>query len=163
MTTKAESADLVLKLYDLRREKKMRKARNWIFNFAPQTADEYLQTVMDPDVGPYLRMVTSYWDMAAALVNQGCIDSDVFNAANGEHFVIFAKIEPILADLRVKFDRPTLFSNLQQVIANADGGPERLRKTQEWLATLPTDRKSEKSGKKSKHDSDDSDEKAAGA
>ena len=59
MSSKAESADLVLKLYDLRREKKMRKARKWIMDFAPKTADDYLLTVMDPEVGPYLRMVTS--------------------------------------------------------------------------------------------------------
>jgi len=150
MTTKAESADLVLKLYDLRREKKMRKARNWVFDFAPQTADEYIQTVMDPKVGPYLRMVTSYWDMAAALVNQGCIDSDVFNAANSEHIVVFAKLEPILADLREKFDRPTLFSNLETMINNAAGGPERLRKTQEWLASLALTRNAAKSDKAAK-------------
>ena len=80
MSTKAESAELVLKLYDLRREKKMRKARNWVFDFVPKTADDYVQAVSDPKHGPYLRMVTSYWEMAAALVNQGCIDPDVFDA-----------------------------------------------------------------------------------
>ena len=102
---------------------------------------------MDPETGPYLRMVTSYWDMAAALVNQQCIDSDVFNAANSEHFVVFAKIEPILAELREKFDRPTLFTNLETMIANATGGPERLRKTQEWLAGLAAERASAAEGK----------------
>jgi hypothetical protein len=157
MSTKAESADLVLKLYDLRREKKMRKARNWIFNFAPRTADDYIRTVMDPDVGPYLRMVTSYWDMAAALVNQGCIDSDVFNAANSEHFVVFAKIEPILAELRQKFDRPTMFSNIEQMIAEATNGPERLRKTQEWLASLAAQRSAAESAQA------DTDERSANA
>lgn len=136
MSTKAESADLILKLYDLRREKKMRKARKWIMDFAPKTAADYSEAVMDPKTGPYLRMVTSYWEMAAALVNQDCIDPEVFNAANGEHFVVFAKIEPILAELRQMYDRPTLFSNLEQTIANAPGGPERLRKTQEFLQGL---------------------------
>jgi hypothetical protein len=163
MATKAESADLVLKLYDLRREKKMRKARNWVFDFVPKTADDYVQAVMDPKHGPYLRMVTSYWEMAAALVNQGCIDSDVFNATNGEHFVVFAKIEPFLADLRQKYDRPTLFSNLEEAINNATGGPERLRKTQEFLASLPARDSEDKKDKKHKHDSDEPDEKAAGA
>jgi len=162
MSTKAESADLVLKLYDLRREKKMRKARNWVFDFVPKTADDYVQAVMDPKYGPYLRMVTSYWEMAAALVNQGCIDSDVFNATNGEHFVVFAKIEPFLAELRQKYDRPTLFSNLEEAIDNAAGGPERLRKTQEFLASLPARETADKK-KKNRHDSDEPDEKAAGA
>ena len=77
--SKAESADLIMKLYDLRREKKMRKARDWFFGFNPTSADEVMQTMMDPDVGGYLRMVSSYWDMAAAFVNHGAIDADLFN------------------------------------------------------------------------------------
>src|SRR5438045_1344470 len=77
--SKAESADLILKLYDLRREDKMREARNWIFSFNPTTVDEYWATMMDPQVGGYLRMVTSYWDMAASLVNHGAIDAEMFN------------------------------------------------------------------------------------
>ena len=136
MSTKAESAELVLKLYDLRREKKMRKARKWFFTFNPTTAGDYAQAVMDAETGPYLRMVTSYWDMAAALVNQGCIDPDVFEATYGEHYVVMAKLEPFLAELRQQFDRPTMFSNLETIINNQPGGPERLRKTQEFIATL---------------------------
>ena len=69
--SKVESADLILKLYDLRRETKMREARNWIFGFNPTSAEEYMKTMMDPEVGAYLRMVTSYWDMAASFVNNG--------------------------------------------------------------------------------------------
>ena len=136
MTTKAESAELVLKLYDLRREKKMRKAREWFFTYTPASAEDYMRTVMDAKVGAYLRMVTSYWDMAAALVNQGCIDAEVFDATNGEHYIVFAKIKPILADLRQTMERPTAFSNLEKVINAAPGGPERLRKTQEFLQSI---------------------------
>ena len=58
--SKVESADLILKLYDLRREPKMREARNWIFQFNPTSAEDYWNTMMDPNVGGYLRMVTSY-------------------------------------------------------------------------------------------------------
>ena len=72
--SKVESADLILKLYDLRREKKMRKARDWMFSFNPTSADDIMQTMMNPDVGPYLRMVTSYWDMCAVFVNEGAIE-----------------------------------------------------------------------------------------
>jgi ABC-type nitrate/sulfonate/bicarbonate transport system permease component len=63
---KHDSAELILKLYDLRREETMRKARNWIFGFNPTSAEDYWNTMMDPEVGGYLRMVTSYWDMAAS-------------------------------------------------------------------------------------------------
>ena len=133
MTTKAESAELVLKLYDLRREKKMRKARDWFVRWFPASAEDYMKTVMDPKVGAYLRMVTSYWEMAAALVNQGCIDPEVFDATNGEHYIMFAKIEPILPELRALNDRPTLFAQVEKQINSLPSGPERLKKTQEFL------------------------------
>ena len=136
MTTKAESAELVLKLYDLRREKKMRKARDWFVRWFPASAEDYVKTVMDPKVGAYLRMVTSYWEMAAALVNQGCIDPEVFDATNGEHYIMFAKLEPILAELRAVNDRPTLFAQVEKQINSAPNGPERLRQTQEFLFKL---------------------------
>lgn len=136
MASKVESADLILKLYDLRREKKMRKARNWIFDFNPTSAQEYWQTMMDPKVGGYLRMVTSYWDMAATMVNQGAIDAELFNATAGEHIMIFAKIEPILSELRELFQNPEAFSNLEKVIMDMPGGKERLIKTQEWMKSM---------------------------
>ena len=134
--SKVESADLILKLYDLRREDKMREARNWIFSFNPKSADDYFNTMMDPEVGGYLRMVTSYWDMAAALVNHGAIDADMFRETAGEHYMIFAKIEPFLADLRAKWESPEAFAHLEKVIMDSPNGAERLRKTQEWLKTM---------------------------
>jgi hypothetical protein len=133
---KVESADLIIKLYDLRREKKMRKARNWFFTFNPKSADEIMQTMMDPDVGGYLRMVTSYWDMAAAFVNHEAIDSAMFNETAGEHVMVFAKIEPFLGELREKFGSPDAFRHLEKVIMSLPDGAERVRKTQEWLASM---------------------------
>jgi len=134
--SKFESAELILKLYDLRRETKMREARNWIFSFNPTSADQYWQTMMDPEVGGYLRMVTSYWDMAAAMVNHGAIDADLFNETAGEHVMVFAKVQPFLAELREKFQNPDAFKNLEKVILGAPNGAEKLAKTQEWLKTL---------------------------
>ena len=134
--SKFESAELILKLYDLRRETKMREARNWIFSFNPKSVDEWSQTMMDPEVGGYLRMVTSYWDMAAALVNHGAIDADLFNETAGEHMMVFAKIEPFLAEVREKFQNPEAFKNLEKVIMDSPNGAERLAKTQEWLKTI---------------------------
>jgi hypothetical protein len=136
MATKVESADLILKLYDLRREETMRKARNWMFAFNPTSADEYWQTMMDAEFGGYLRMVTSYWDMAAAMVNSGAIDADLFNDTAGEHVMVFAKIEPVLAELREKFQNPEAFKNLEKVILDRPEGAERVKQTQEWMKTI---------------------------
>lgn len=134
--SKVESADLILKLYDLRREEKMREARNWIFSFNPTSVDEYWATMMDPQVGGYLRMVTSYWDMAASLVNHGAIDAEMFNDTVGEHIMVFAKIQPILAELRERFQNPKAFQHLEKVILDQPDGQERVNKTQEFMAFI---------------------------
>ena len=134
--SKVESADLILKLYDLRREAKMRQARDWVFGFNPTSAEHYFQTMMDPEVGGYLRMVTSYWDMAAAMVNHGAIDADLFNETAGEHVLVFAKIQPILGELREMFQNPETFKHLEKVIMDSPNGAEKLAKTQEWLKSI---------------------------
>src|SRR5262245_1220805 len=136
MATKVESADLLLKLYDLRREEKMRKAREWMFTFNPTTAEDYWNTMMDPQVGGYLRMVTSYWDMAASLVNHGAIDAEMFNDTAGEHIFVFAKVEPFLAELREKFENPKAFAHLEKVINDQPDGRERVAKTQAWIKKI---------------------------
>lgn len=145
--SKAQSADLILKLYDLRREAVMREARNWIFGFNPTSAAEYMQTMMDEKIGGYLRMVVSYWDMAATMVNQGAIDADMFNETNGEHIMVFAKIEPILNDLRKMWDMPEALSNLEKVIMDSPGGAEKVKKTQEWLKMIGEQMAAAKGGK----------------
>jgi hypothetical protein len=133
---KVESADLILKLYDLRREAKMREARSWIFSFNPQSADEYIQTMRDPEIGPLLRMVTSYWDMAAALVKHGAIDAEMFADTAGEHIIIFAKIQPFLEEFRQKIGNPKAFSNLEKVIFDMPDGKERVERAQAMLRSF---------------------------
>lgn len=134
--SKVESADLILKLYDLRREDTMRKARDWMFSFNPTSAQDYMQTMMNPEVGGYLRMVTSYWEMAAAMVNHGAIDADLFSETAGEHVMVFAKLEPFLGEMREMFQEPKAFQHLEKLIMAAPGGEEKLRKTQEWMKSI---------------------------
>lgn len=134
--SKAESADLIMKLYDLRRETKMREARNWIFSFNPQNADEYIQTMRSAEVGAYLRMVTSYWDMAASFVNHGAIDAEMFADSAGEHILIFAKIQPFLEEFREKINNPNAFKNLEKVILDMPDGKERVERAQALLKSL---------------------------
>ena len=157
--SKVESADLILKLYDLRREKKMRKARNWMFGFNPSSADEYWQTMMDPEVGAYLRMVVSYWDMAATMVNHGAIDADMFNETAGEHILVFAKLEPILGQLREMWQAPEALKNLEKVIMDRPDGAERVKKTQEWMKSIQ-EQMAASNSKNDSDDDDDDDEKA---
>jgi hypothetical protein len=114
----------------------MRKARDWMFSFNPTSAEDYMNTMMNPEVGGYLRMVASYWDMAAAFVNHGAIDADLFNETAGEHIIVFAKIQPHLAALREMWQNPTAFQHLEKVVTGTPEGAERLAKTQEWLKSM---------------------------
>ena len=136
MSKEAKSADLILKLYDLRREETMRKARNWMFTFNPTSAQDVGQTMMDPEVGAYLRMVLSYWDMAAALVNHGAIDAEMFRDTNGEYIGVYAKLEPFLEDLRKEWDMPEAFAHLEKLVLEGPNGAERVKKTQEWMKQI---------------------------
>jgi hypothetical protein len=112
---KHEDADLILKLYDLRREPVMREARNWFFGFNPTNAQDIIDVLLGEHSGHY-RMVISYWDMAAALVNSGAIDEQLFNDTNGEHIFIYAKIEPVIEEIRSLFGAPDFLRNLETVI-----------------------------------------------
>jgi len=134
--SKYESAELILKLYDLRREETMRKARNWFFGFNPTSVDDIEKTMMDPEVGGYLRMVLSYWDMAGALVNHGAIDADIFNETVGEHIGVFAKIEPFIPELRERWQTPEAFQNLEKVILDRPDGAEKIAKNREFMKMI---------------------------
>jgi hypothetical protein len=132
---KHEDADLILKLYDLRREPVMREARNWFFSFNPTTPADYMEAMMGPQSG-YLRMVISYWDMAASLVNNGAIDEQMFNDANGEHIFIFAKIEPILDGLRQQWNQPEMLKHYEALIRRIPNNKETLAGIRERIKMI---------------------------
>ncbi len=114
-STPAESAQLILKLYELRREEKMREARNWIWTFKPNSMADVHAVIAGPDSAK-LRMLMGYWDMAAALVNHGAIDAEMFNDTNGEHVYVFAKAHPFLVEMREQM--PDSLRQLEKVIMN---------------------------------------------
>ena len=116
MSDKYEDANLILKLYDLRREEVMRKARNWyIQEFNPESLQE-LSDVMMSDKSAYFRMVATYWDMAASLVNHGAINEEMFADANMEYVVVFAKVEPFIDEARATFGAPNYLGNLEKLV-----------------------------------------------
>jgi hypothetical protein len=127
---KHEDADLILKLYDLRRETVMREARNWWFGFNPTSVQEVM-SVMTGEHSGHMRMVLSYWDMACAMVLSGAIDEDLFNTTNGEHVVVYMKIEPVLQDLRTMFDNPDFAKSLETVVQRMPNIESRLANMRE--------------------------------
>ena len=112
---KHEDADLILKLYDLRREKVMREARNWFFTFNPTSIQDFMDTMVGEN-SAYYRMVVSYWDMAASLVNRGAIDEDMFNDSNGEIVFVYSKIAAFIPQLREAFGLPEMLQNMEKLV-----------------------------------------------
>jgi hypothetical protein len=133
--SKQEEAGLILKLYELRREDEMRKARDWYFReFNPQSMAEFNQAMMGEHSG-HLRMVTSYWGMAAALVNDGAISLEMFNNSNVEHIGVFAKIEPLLSEIRSTYG-PHFAMHLEKLIDATPNGRERVAATREQIKAI---------------------------
>jgi hypothetical protein len=123
--SKQAEADLILKLYELRREATMRKARDWYFlEFNPESMADYTNALFTEHSG-HLRMVLTYWDMASTLVNHGAIDLDFFNDANGEQIGVFSKVEPFLGEIRAGYN-PQFLVNLEKLI---DATPDGRKKT----------------------------------
>jgi hypothetical protein len=127
-----EDAQLILKLYDLRREAEMRKARNWwVSTFWPSNADDFLKVSFagGSQENNWLRQVTGYWSMAASFVVSGALNEGLFlqPAASGEMFIVFVKVQPFLKELREKSGDPHMFSTIEKVITGSKFGRERLK------------------------------------
>src|SRR5262245_37265298 len=127
-----DEAELVLKLYDLRREATMRTARDWFAReFHPDSLGDIEKALMSENSG-YVRMVTSYWEMAAALVTKGAISVQLFTGTNGEYFGVFSKLEPFMKEIRAKYG-PQFMINLEKVIDQTPNGRERVAAIRERL------------------------------
>ena len=133
---KVESADLILKLYDLRREEKMREARSWIITFFPESAGDIMQTMIDPEASAKFRMVVSYWDMAASFVNHGAIDEEMFLESSGESIIVFSKIEPFLEEMRQIMGSPKYLHNLETLIMKMPDAKEMLASRREMMKRM---------------------------
>ena len=113
----------------------MREARDWYFReFFPNSIADYNEAMMGQHSG-HVRMVLSYWDMAAALVNHGAIDADLFNETNGEHISIFSRIEPILQEVRAAWG-PNVYVNLEKLIDSMPNGRKRSAEMRERMKGL---------------------------
>jgi hypothetical protein len=133
--SKHDEAGLILKLYDLRREETMRTARDWYFReFNPQSMAEFTEAIMGPHSG-HVRMVVTYWDMAAALVNNGAISLELFNETNGEHIGVFSKIEQLLGEIRAAFG-PRFAVNLEKLVDAMPNGRQMAGELRERMKAI---------------------------
>jgi hypothetical protein len=132
----AADADLILKLYDLRREAEMRKARDFITSFSPQSFEDIKKVALaypSPE-NNWLRQVAGYWEMAASLVNHGTLHYELFVENNPEMFAFFCRFRPFLKEMREFFQAPELLANVEKVIMATPQSRERLRQMEARMA-----------------------------
>jgi hypothetical protein len=136
-----DDARLILELYNLRREPEMRKARQWWLTvFWPNTADEYMKVAMamGSDENNWLRQVISYWGIAASFVENGVLNEKLFftTAFCGELFFIFAKVRPILKELREKSKNPEMLLAVEKLITGSKLGRAQFAKVEPRVLTM---------------------------
>ena len=130
-------AELILRLYDLRRETVMRQARNDMFTkFHPKSFEELAAVLKgDHPVNVAYRMVSSYWEMAAGFVKHGALDAELFAENCGEGLFLFAKVQPHLERLRKDYS-PTSYVNMEWVLNKSAETRRRLELVQKRLASM---------------------------
>jgi hypothetical protein len=111
-----EDAELILKLYDLRREERLRSARAWFFaNFSARSFAEAMEKYPPgSDQNAYMRMVGTYWDMAASFVVRGILHDELFFESSGEMLAVWEKMKDFIYDMRNIRKNPTLYRNLEK-------------------------------------------------
>ena len=136
METKPNDALAILKLYELRSESLMRAARRWFFSeFKPQSGMEILALIQSgEEPSAYYRMVTSHWDVAASLVNNGGIDEKMFLEANSEHLVVFAKLQPYLGEIREAIGEPDYLAQLERLVMRVPNNERKLENRSRLVA-----------------------------
>lgn len=112
-----DDANLILRLYEMRRDERLRKARAWfVANFKPKTFDELTKLApAGTDENASYRMVVTYWDMAASFVTTGVLDRDLFFQSNRELLLVWERVKDVLPEVRARFKDPELYGHLEQV------------------------------------------------
>ena len=111
-----EQADLQLKIFDLRREARLRQARDW-FNqhFFANSLDEAMRIApMESEAGTFFMMVVSYWDRACAYLNHGLLHEDLFFETDGEFYFVWERVKPTIEEGRKRFSNPMFLANLEK-------------------------------------------------
>lgn len=138
MDTKGQDALVIIKLYEIRSEALMREARAWFFSeFVPQSGKDIVALMLSGEKqSAYYRMVASHWEIAASLVNNGGIDEKLFLDANSEHLVVFAKLQPFVAEIRETIGEPDYLAHLERLVMRVPNVEKKLenrrRLMQRW-------------------------------
>jgi hypothetical protein len=137
-----QQAELILRLYELRRETTMREARSYIGgDFRPASADELVSIVTKGGkLGSFVLQVYGYWDMVAAFVQHGALDAQLVYDTCQEMYFQYAKIQPHVAEFRKKMNLPEWMISIERVVDGSEAGRARLATMQKHIAAVAEDR-----------------------
>ena len=135
-----EQAQLHLQVYDLRREARLRQARDWFQqNYSANTVEEAMRIAAPgTEHGTFFGMVIGYWEQACALLNYGLLHEDLFFESSGEFFGVWEKVKSVLPLFREQFHDPTMLSNLEKVAKRYEEwsekrAPGRIAIMRQWM------------------------------
>ena len=111
-----EQAQLHLQVYDLRREARLRQARDWFQqNYFAETFDDANRIApMGSEKGTFVGMVTGYWEQACSLLNYGLLHEGLFFETSPEFFGVWEQLKPVVPEFRKRFGDPLMLSNLEK-------------------------------------------------
>ncbi|PWT83389.1 MAG: hypothetical protein C5B44_00700 [Acidobacteria bacterium] len=122
-----EQAQLHLQVYDLRREPRIRQARDWFQqNYYAETIEDAMRIApMGTENGKFVGMVIGYWEQACALLNYGLLHEDLFFETSGEFFGVWELLKPVVPQFREAFSDKTLLTNLEKAAQRYEQWSER--------------------------------------
>lgn len=135
-----EQAQLQLQVYDLRREARLRQARDWFQqNYNAETVEEAMR-FMKPgtEQNAFVGMVMGYWEQTCALLNYGLLHEDLFFETNGEFFGIWEQLKPVVPQFREQFKEPHLLANMEKAAQRYEAwsekrAPGHIAAMREWM------------------------------
>ena len=140
--------DLQLRLYELRRETKLRAARDWFAKsfFIKKAEDTEWIAPQGSEENAYYRMVVTYWDMACALFNYGLLHEELFFESTGEYYMVWVRTEPAIMEWRKLFGDPKVGHNLEETARRYEKWRERrapgsVRRMREMIAAMASQRR----------------------
>ena len=138
-----QNAQLLLQIYDIRREARLRQAREWMIgNFWAEDMEGF-NAICPPgtDENAFYRQVTTYWEMVAAIVNRGMLDEDLFFESTTEPLLVWLRVKNVTLEFRNARKNPLILRNLEILAEKhekwlATRAPEALAETRKMLESM---------------------------
>jgi len=111
-----DDVNLILRLYEMRREDRLREARKWFTgSFKVKNYDEFME-LCPPGSEPNAsyRMVVTYWEMVASFLTSGVLNNELFYQSGRELLFVWERVREVLPTVREKAGNTRELKNLEE-------------------------------------------------